>query len=57
MINLIASDKLKALGCRWSGTEWIAPKLAQEEATSIKKMFYKNLITVEVLINKDRNLK
>lgn len=49
MINLIANEKLKQLGCKWVGGQWVAPELAKQEADLIKNNFYGDLITIEVL--------
>lgn len=48
MINLIANEKLKNLGCKWDGTRWIPPKLAKKEYTEILETFYSDLVTIEV---------
>lgn len=57
MINLIANEKLRALGCKWDGKEWIAPKLAVKEANLIKDQFYSDLVVVEVTTNPNESLK
>jgi hypothetical protein len=51
MINLKANEKLKSLGCKWDGVDWIAPKLAKDEADAIKNEFYNDMIVVEIKLH------
>ncbi len=57
MINLIANERFKNLGCKWVYGEWEAPKLAKDEANAIKKMFHEDLIAIEVTLTKDADFK
>lgn len=50
MINLIANQELKNMGCKWSGQDWIAPELGKDKAQEIKDRFYSDLITIDVQI-------
>ena len=52
MINLIANKQLKAMGCKWSGQEWIAPALAEKEVQAIKDKYYSKLVTILVVVKK-----
>jgi len=53
MINLIANDKLKKLGCKWDGSQWVAPALAKDEAQRIKDMFYTDMMIIEARLLDD----
>lgn len=55
MINLIANDKLKKLGCKWDGSQWVAPELAKDEAQAIKDMFYTDMVIIEAKLLDDED--
>jgi len=59
MINLIANDKYKSLGCKWdsSAKQWVPPKLAKKEFEEIRDKFFSDLIVIEVKSLPDKMLK
>lgn len=57
MINLIANETFKSLGCKWSGSEREAPRLAEEEYEIIKTKYHRDLVVIEVTATPDRDFK
>jgi hypothetical protein len=50
MLNVHANQKLRQLGCKWNGSEWVAPDVSQVEAQQVKDDFFNNLFTIEVTV-------
>lgn len=57
MINLIANEEFKKLGCVLKAGQWTPPKLAKKEFLMIQKKFFEDLIAVEIKINEGFKLK
>lgn len=50
MINLIANEQFKKMGCKWQNGQWRAPELCEQEVYELQRKFYGDLIAIEVIL-------